>query len=162
MAHEFDVGFEKYVIFHRGISSINITPIDQGGDGHLHIIYQDGTDQDLGDPWGGSAVTVYNQAVQAQTDASSAAAQATSALNEIRTLTENLNESVAKAEEFQENIDNLKDEQSEAIQGVHEYIIDQIESVDCIDSETDSQTNEKVFFVTYNPATNAEIDAIFA
>lgn len=41
-----DVEFEKYIIFHRGIQEVSFV------DNHLHVIYQDGFDQDLGDPLG--------------------------------------------------------------------------------------------------------------
>ena len=43
----FDANFEKFIIFHRGISEVSMKE-----DKHLHVIYQDGYDQDLGDPYG--------------------------------------------------------------------------------------------------------------
>ena len=44
MASGFDVNFENYIIFHRGIAEIRVDPTD----GHLYVYYQDGTVHDMG------------------------------------------------------------------------------------------------------------------
>lgn len=41
-----DLQFEDYIIFHRGVQEVVFK------DNNLHVIYQDGYDQDLGDPLG--------------------------------------------------------------------------------------------------------------
>ena len=43
-----DVEFEDYIIFHRGVQEVSFDETDN----HLHVIYQDGYDQDMGDPLG--------------------------------------------------------------------------------------------------------------
>lgn len=44
----FDVDFEDYIIFHRGVTHAGV----DAADNHLKITYQDGSVQDLGDPYG--------------------------------------------------------------------------------------------------------------
>lgn len=44
----FDVEFEDYIIFHRGVQEVFINPDNN----HLCVTYQDGYVQDLGDPLG--------------------------------------------------------------------------------------------------------------
>lgn len=48
--HTFDVDFEDYIIFHRGVTFAGVDT-----DKHLKITYQDGSVQDLGDPFGDNA-----------------------------------------------------------------------------------------------------------
>lgn len=52
MLDNFDVEFEDYIIFHRGIKNFYIEDDTSANPKHLHVIYQDGTDQDLGNPYG--------------------------------------------------------------------------------------------------------------
>lgn len=49
--HTFDVDFENYIIFHRGVTHAGVDATDN----HLKITYQDGSVQDLGDPYGKKA-----------------------------------------------------------------------------------------------------------
>ena len=58
--HTFDVEFEKYIIFHRGVA---FAGVDEENN-HLKIIYQDGSIQDLGDPYGDRAVKNANIAIE--------------------------------------------------------------------------------------------------
>lgn len=48
LATDINVGFEDYIIFHRGVAECAVNPQD----GHLYVRYQDGTVQDMGDPYG--------------------------------------------------------------------------------------------------------------
>jgi len=68
MSETFDVGFEKYIIFHRGVQQMEFRTVD--GTEHLFIIYQDGQEQDLGDPYGNTA-----RAAQAAAEAALASAR---------------------------------------------------------------------------------------
>ena len=52
MAEYFDVDFEDYIIFHRGIRNFYITDENDENPLHLHVVYQDGKDIDLGNPYG--------------------------------------------------------------------------------------------------------------
>ena len=47
-AQNFDIDFEDYIIFHRGVQEVSFDP----NDNHLRVTYQDGYVQDLGDPLG--------------------------------------------------------------------------------------------------------------
>ena len=44
--------FEHYLIFHRGIQQVYVDPPTTSTDSHLHVVYQDGYNQDLGNPYG--------------------------------------------------------------------------------------------------------------
>lgn len=79
MNETFDVGFEKYIIFHRGVQRIDIRAVD--GVEHLFIVYQDGEEQDLGDPYGDGAREALASARQALADAVAAKNEAVNANN---------------------------------------------------------------------------------
>ncbi len=71
----FDIGFEKYIIFHRGIAEIKLETVDDGNGNQverLHAIYQDGYVQDLGDPYGDGARNAAALAEAAQSAAEAA------------------------------------------------------------------------------------------
>lgn len=72
MAEYFDVDFEDYVIFHRGIRNIYTTDENDENPLHLHVVYQDGMDVDVGNPYG----NYVNEARTASTDAFASAEDA--------------------------------------------------------------------------------------
>lgn len=118
---EFNAEFEKYIIFHRGIAEIayktkyqidpttqeyaldengNLIPTE--GDGHLHVIYQDGYDQDLGDPFG----------ARAEYEANRAQALVGRALNELDTMSEY----ASQIEQLKTQIDILVEQANNAME----------------------------------------------
>lgn len=115
MEHTYDVDFEKYIIFHRGIAEVRVTD-----DGHLHVYYQDGTDKDMGDIAGGNldrAEELYNQS---------------------STLVDSVQEKLSSIETAMDNAESTVEEM-EGVQGRANAIIQELtEKTQTITTEVDN------------------------
>ena len=124
LIENFDVDFEDYIIFHRGISEVKVM-----GDNHMHVIYQDGYDQDLGDPYGddvrkyfrdaeaakNAALAAQQGAEQAKNDANGCVTQITTKLSEIGDFWDKIAEAQEKYEGMKQALSDAKTAADEAV-----------------------------------------------
>lgn len=149
-----NVEFEKYIIFHRGIVEVGVK-----ADGHLHVLYQDGTDQDLGDPLGDDTRTAIE-------NVASSASEAQAQLDNINnTLDEKLSaaqQAAQNASAAQTHIDQVAQQITEKVDTVDVTVQSQLNSVAGIiyDAMVDDQgqatgkyTNYRVDLTAYDPST---------
>ena len=115
MSETFDVGFEKYIIFHRGVQQMEFRTVD--GTEHLFIIYQDGQEQDLGDPYGDTARAAQAAAEAALASAREAEATAVAAKD---TVNETYDAAIAAGEAAQAKYEEATEKAAEAAQSAQE------------------------------------------
>ena len=99
MTGTFDVGFEEYIIFHRGIARVYI---DENRD--LHVVYQDGTDENMGNPYG----NYVNEAVSAAGTATEAKTQIEGMLEDIGSIQDDIDADMIDAEQLRTDINNAR------------------------------------------------------
>jgi len=159
MTDTMNVGFENYVVFHRGIADIYTDP----NDNHLIVVYQDGTRHDFGKPFSDEAIAkaaeaealinqlqtlIDNNKVAEANAAKEALDQAIAAANELNT--QNNVGTQAFNEAVNEIVDTTVTESIQAIEGV--------QSKEVADEQGNTTT---VYYVDIAKATNDEIDALF-
>lgn len=138
-----NVEFEKYIIFHRGIVEVGVK-----GDGHLHVLYQDGTDQDLGDPLGDA-----NRAAIENVASSASEAQAKlDVINE--TLSDKMTTATQAAQDAAEaetRINQVAQEITEKVDSVDQSIEARVNAIEGIafDNILDEQGQETGRYTNY-------------
>ena len=159
MTDTMNVGFENYIVFHRGIAEIYIDKTNN----HLVVVYQDGTEKDFGDPFGDDARA---QAANAQAlvtqlqgliddNMVSNAIAAKEALDQAIEAANSLNvQNTVGSKDFDDAVNNIVDttvnESIQAIEGV--------QSKEVSDEQGNTTT---VYYVDVAKATNDQIDALF-
>lgn len=159
MTDTMNVGFENYIVFHRGIAEIYIDKTNN----HLVVVYQDGTEKDFGDPFGDDARA---QAANAQAlvtqlqgliddNMVSNAIAAKEALDQAIEAANSLNvQNTVGSESFDNAVNNIVDttvnESIQAIEGV--------QSKEVSDEQGNTTT---VYYVDVAKATNDQIDTLF-
>ena len=146
----FDVEFEDYIIFHRGVQEVFIDPETN----HLCVTYQDGYVQDLGDPLG--------DRVDQATSAGEYAAQVEQM---IRSKESEINAKLASAtalstdanEKYQQTIDI-----GEEIQTGKEYVDNKVASLfeDSVDGISKDEDTGKYYVDLSNYSTTTGVNGI--
>lgn len=121
----FDVEFEDYIIFHRGVQEV----VFNTDDNHLHVIYQDGYDQDLGDPLG-DRVTMAEEAgayaAQVESLIRSKESEITNKLNSAVELSTDANTMYERTLEIGNEVQDAKEYVDEQIAGIFDDTVDGI------------------------------------
>ena len=154
MTGTFDVGFEEYIIFHRGIQRIEIRKVEENGQEveHLFVIYQDETEQDIGDPYGDQAREAAAAAEAAQLAAEQAQATIDAKYDTVSETADAAAASYNQATALNQTLLNTLSNANSAIQS--------FENAQTIASNVSSQSIGNVNGINYNENTG-EYDVAF-
>ena len=163
MTDTMNVGFENYIVFHRGIAEIYIDKTEGETKNHLIVVYQDGTEKDFGDPFGD--------------DARAQAANARTLIDQLQGLIDDhiidqandvkevLEQAITTSQELLKQNETDTKEFNDAVNTIAETKVEKgIQAIEGIQSkEVDGEDGEKVtvYYVDIAKATNDEIDALF-
>jgi len=159
MTDTMNVGFENYIVFHRGISEIYIDPSNN----HLIVVYQDDTKKDFGKPFS-------DEAMAAADDARAVVKQLQDMIKDNLVdkaiiAKEALEQAIAAAEALEQQNETDTKEFNDAVNTIAETKVEKgIQAIEGIQSkEVDGEDGEKVtvYYVDIAKATNDEIDALF-
>lgn len=159
MTDTMNVGFENYIVFHRGISEIYIDPSNN----HLIVVYQDDTKKDFGKPFSDEAMAEGAKAEAAIEQLQNMIKD--HLVDEAITAKEALEQAIAAAKAIEQQNETDTAEFNAAVNTIAETKVEKgIQAIEGIQSkEVDGEDGKKVtvYYVDITKATNDEIDALF-